>query len=112
VDTHKPSWFVPLSSVYYLNCALSSEQAQRVAPALWSLVREERNPLTLLNGFWSMAPGLHDGIIEHATHCHVVIAEPVLNLTDVSLRPLGDSLHRLEVAPPRDSSEKIRVQHR
>jgi hypothetical protein len=75
IDVHRPTHFVPVPGIRYINDKLTLNQIRKVVLSVWPKLLTTTAQLVLLNGIWSAVPKVWDDLVRIAALKHVVLAE-------------------------------------
>jgi len=75
MDVHEPTQFVPVPGMLYFRGLPTAAEVQQSIMEAWPAILDSQSKLLLLNGVWSLAPGLRRQILEQTRKRHVIIAE-------------------------------------
>ncbi len=75
IDLHRPTAFVPVESVSYIDVALNPKRLKELTSKLWPKILTASSRLVICNGLWTAAPELRQGILQCSKISHVLLAE-------------------------------------
>jgi hypothetical protein len=104
LDTHEPTWFVPIETVSYLPDNHRPEKTSNAIRALWPDICSSNAPVVVLNGIWSAARELQKDILTLAERKHVIVADELGPFTAESIPGARQPRHWLEISNSRANS--------
>jgi len=109
LDLHRPTKFVPLEKVIYIDAALGLKDTRQLALETWPKILVSRASLLLLNGVWSALPEVREDLVRCANFKHVVLAEAATpDLADLK-EHVSAPLHVLTLSDAKQASAGIRI---
>lgn len=110
MDLHRPSEFVPVLGVRYVDDRLKLNQVREVVRSAWPKFLTTNAQLVLLNGIWSAAPEIGDDLIRLAALRNVVLAEEPALATSIqtSLKHFPIRILTISNADPAQNGVRIR----
>ena len=98
LDTHEPTWFVPIETVSYLRNNHRPGETLGAILALWPSICSSKASIVILNGIWSAAPELHKDILTLAAKKHVFVANEMMPSAADSVSKVGPPRHWIRVS--------------
>jgi len=78
IDLHRPTDFVPVPMVRYLDPAIKRDQIRTLSLSVLPRLVTSRSRLLLFNGVWSRVPEIHQNLLRSAAIKHIVLAEAIV----------------------------------
>jgi hypothetical protein len=75
IDFHRPTHFVPIDSVKYVDYSSNARRTTRMVLNIWPKIQTASGRLVILNGVWTAVPEIRNQILRCANHNHVVLAD-------------------------------------
>jgi hypothetical protein len=112
IDLRRPTQFVPVENLVYIDHALAPNQIRRLTLEVWPSVLVSRARVLLLNRVWSAVPSVREDILRCASSKHVFIAEEDAPDWRRVRNTMRSPIHVVTLSSAPANSQRIRVRCR